>query len=171
MAALAATLNSPRASSRSMTSLLWAALPYALVALALRYVIARVFFLPGQGLIDGPVIALSFLNTSITLPMEVKETALRLFETQYANLPLPPATAAYLFSYAEFVLPICLMLGFATRLAAFFLLLLVALLQFYVMPDAWWTTHVYWTLILLVLMSAGPGAISLDGLIRHIYEK
>ena len=154
-----------------MTSLLRAALPYALVALALRYVIARVFFLPGQGLIDGPVIALNFLNTSITLPMEIKDTTLRLFETQYANLPLPPATAAYLFGYAEFVLPICLMLGFATRLAAFLLLILVALLQFYVMPDAWWSTHVYWTLILLVLMSAGPGAISLDGLIRHIYEK
>ena len=31
---------------------------------------------------------------------------------------MAPAVAAYLFSYAEFALPICLLLGFATRFAA-----------------------------------------------------
>ena len=51
-----------------------------------------------------------------------------MFETQYANLPLPPAFAAELWSYAEFVLPLCLVLGFATRFAALALLIMTALL-------------------------------------------
>jgi len=39
------------------------------------------------------------------------------------------------------------------------------------MPDALWSTHVYWIAILMVLMSVGPGAISIDRLIRYVYEK
>ena len=79
--------------------------------------------------------------------------------------------AAYLFTYAEFVLPICLVLGFATRLSALALLILTVLMQIYVAPQALWTTHVYWIAILMVLMSVGPGAISLDRLIRHRLPK
>jgi putative oxidoreductase len=147
---------------------------YALVAVGLRFVMARVFFIPGQDMIEGPVIGLNLhlpFDFSITLPMEVKEATLRLFETQSANLPLAPTTAAYLFSYAQFVLPICLVIGFATRLSALLLLVIVGLMQLYVMPDAWWSAHVYWMLILLVLITVGPGGLSLDALIRHIYEK
>jgi putative oxidoreductase len=93
------------------------------------------------------------------------------FETQPADLPVTPALAAYLFTYAEFVLPICLVLGFATRLAALGLLGLTAALQLYVAPSMWWTAHVYWVAILLVLVTAGPGAISLDALIRLLYRR
>jgi len=34
-----------------------------------------------------------------------------------------------------------------------------------------WTTHIYWVAILMVLMSVGAGAISLDRLIRSIYQR
>jgi uncharacterized membrane protein YphA (DoxX/SURF4 family) len=34
-----------------------------------------------------------------------------------------------------------------------------------------WTTYIYWIAILLVLLSAGPGALSLDALIRFIYQR
>jgi putative oxidoreductase len=154
---------------------LCAVIPYALVALGLRFVMARVFFLPGQAKIEGPVVPFNLLdrnlNFSVVLPAEIKDATFQMFQTQYANLPISPTVAAYLFTYAEFVLPICLVLGFGTRFVALALLLMTVLLSIYVMPEALWTTHVYWISILMVLMSAGPGAISVDRLIRYVYEK
>ena len=67
------------------------------------------------------------LEFSVILPAGIKATTFQLFETQYANLPIPPTVAAYLFAYAAFVLPICLVLGFATRLAALGLLAMAML--------------------------------------------
>jgi putative oxidoreductase len=154
---------------------LCAIVPYALVALGLRLVMARVFFIEGQRKIEGPVITLKrwFPNAdvAVTLPAEINDAALQMLLAQYANLPMPPMMAAYLFTYAEFVLPICLVIGFATRFAALGLLLMTALIQFFLLPQLWWSTHVYWVAILMVLMSVGPGAVSLDALIRYFYEK
>ena len=148
---------------------------YALLALGLRLVMARVFFLSGQAKIEGPGVPIQWpaggVDLSVTLPAAIKETTFQLFETQYAELPIAPAAAAYLFSYAEFVLPICLLLGFATRFAAAGLLALTMLLQIYVAPAMWWSLHVYWLSILLVLVLFGPGAISIDALIRTIYRR
>jgi putative oxidoreductase len=147
--------------------------PYALVALGLRFIIARVFFLSGQMKISGPEFPISLFDRggdfSIVLPAEIKPATFELFQTQYAALP--PTVAAYLFTYAEFVLPICLVLGFATRLSALALLAMTVLIQVYVVPDALWTAHVYLFAILMVLMSVGPGAISLDAVIRYVYQK
>ena len=110
--------------------------PYALVALGLRFIIARVFFLSGQAKIDGPAIPISlFAATAISRSSFRPRSRPRpstLFQTQYAALPLPPTVAAYLFTYAEFVLPICLVLGFATRLSALALLVMTVLIQVYV---------------------------------------
>ena len=149
--------------------------PFALVALGLRLVMARVFFLSGQSKIDGPSFPVTLFGPgtefTIVLPSGIKDSTFQLFETQYAGLPLPPTVAAYLFTYAEFVLPICLVLGFATRLSALALIVMTVLLQVYVAPGALWTTHVYWIAILAVLMSLGAGAISIDRLIRYVYEK
>ncbi len=107
----------------------------------------------------------------MTLPAEIEETTFQLFATQYASLPLDPVVAAYLWSYAEFALPICLLLGFATRFAALGLLGMTALLQIYVMPGMWWAAHVYWVAILLVLIVRGPGAFSIDAVIRAIFRQ
>ena len=152
-----------------------AAIPYALIALGLRFVIARAFFLAGQAKIEGPIVPFDWLGRdfsfSVVLPAGIKDATFRMFEAQYANLPLPPTLAAYLFTYAEFVLPICLIFGFATRFAALALLVMTGLISVYVMPEAFWTTHVYWIAILIVLLSLGPGAISIDRLIRYVYEK
>ena len=154
---------------------LCAVIPYALVALGLRFVMARVFFVPGQTKVEGPVIPFNWVarnvEFSVILPSEIKDATLQMLQTQYANLPMPPLVAAYLFTYAEFVLPLCLIVGFATRFAAFGLLVITVMLQLYVMPELWWSTHVYWVAILMVLMSVGPGAISVDALIRYLCEK
>jgi putative oxidoreductase len=146
-----------------------ASIPYALVAFILRLLMARVFFFSGQTMITGPSIPIMG-DFSVILPAQIKDSTFQLFETQYAGLPISPTTAAVLFTYAEFVLPICLVLGFATRLAALGLLAMTVLLQLYVMPTMWWPAHVYWIAILLVLMTVGPGALSIDAPIRKIYK-
>jgi putative oxidoreductase len=156
----------------SMLVALCALFPYAVIGLGMRLLMARVFFLSGQAMIDGPVIPLwtfgGVPNFSVVLPVYIKDATLQLFETQYAALPIPTTTAAYIFGYAEFVLPICLALGFATRFAALGLAILTILMVIYVTPDMFWTTHASWILILLALVRFGPGAISVDGLVYYI---
>jgi putative oxidoreductase len=159
----------PAVRSRSITAsivatlvALCAVIPYALVALGLRFVMARVFFPSGQTKIE---------ELSIVLPAEIKASTFQLFETDYASLPIPPTMAAYAFTYAEFVLPVCLVVGFASRFAALGLLVMTVLMQIYVTPGLWWTTHIYWVSILMVLMSVGPGAISIDAGIRYLYSR
>ena len=149
--------------------------PYALIAIGLRLLMARVFFPDGQSKIEGPVVSFKWLyrnaDFTVTLPTDISEAALQMMQTQYAHLPMPPTTAAYLFTYAEFVLPLCLIIGFATRFAALGLLVMTVMIQLYVAPELWWVTHVYWVAILMVLMTVGPGAVSIDALIRYFYEK
>jgi putative oxidoreductase len=176
------TAGLPAAASRTVAASILAkvvavlaVIPYALVALGLRFVMARLFFLSGQAWIEGPRVPIRLgirdLEYSVILPAEIKATTFQLFETQYANLPIAPTVAAYLFAYAAFVLPICLVVGFATRLTALGLLAMTMLLQVYVTPAMWWPEHVYWVSILLVLITVGPGAISIDALIRTIYRQ
>lgn len=147
--------------------------PYALVALGLRLIMARVFFLDGQTRVEGMRFPLSFqdFTFSLVVPMQVKAETFGAFMGKYAALPVPPMLAAYLVSYAEFILPIMLVLGFATRFAAIGLLIMTALIQIYVLPEALWSVHVYWAAMLLVLISRGPGQISIDHIIRLIARR
>jgi putative oxidoreductase len=147
--------------------------PYALVALVLRLVMARVFFLAGQDKIDGPRVPVNIqdFDLSVVLPLQVKAETFTAFLSHYAALPVPPALAAYLVSYAEFILPIMLVLGLGTRFAAFGLLIMTAVIQIYVMPEALWTVHVYWAAILLMLLSRGAGQISVDHIIRYVTRR
>jgi len=174
--ALAARADQRARRSRSVTGLmvdgfvaLCSFIPYALVALGLRLMMAREFFIDGQTLISGPRFSQSLygFDFSVVLPMQVRAETISTFLTQYASLPVPPMLAAYVVSYAEFLLPILLLVGFGTRFAALFLLAMTALIDFYVMPQALWTEHIYWAAILLVLVSRGPGALSLDHFIRQ----
>jgi putative oxidoreductase len=148
-------------------------IPYALVALGLRLVMARVFFLDGQTRIDGPRVPLNVhdFELSVVLPLQVKAETFAAFLIQYAALPVPPMLAAYLVSYAEFILPICLVLGFGTRFAALGLLIMTAMIQIYVMPQALWSVHVYWASILMVLLALGAGQISVDHIIRFVTRR
>jgi putative oxidoreductase len=162
--------------------LVWicALVPYGAVALLLRIVMSRVFFLAGQEKIRGPHIPLhvglpgsgfSLLDMTVVLPAQIKDTTLQLFETHYAYAPVPPAAVAYVVTYVEFIAPICLFIGFGTRFAAFGLLALTMLLQIYVAPDLWWSHHVYWVCLLLTLIALGPGSVSIDALLRYLYER
>lgn len=144
---------------------------YAPVGLALRALIARVFFQSGQEKILGPTLSLPLPDGtafSFVLPQDLKPSTFDLFETQFTALPFPPVVAAYVFTYAEFLLPICLVLGFASRFSALLLLAMTLLIQVYVAPDAFWTAHAYLIAILAVLISVGPGAASADAILRWL---
>jgi putative oxidoreductase len=156
--------------------------PYALVALAVRLIMARVFFLDGQTKIIGIPVPLNFqdlvqslnlqgFNFSILVPLDVAPGTITQFMTKFSVLPVPPVLAAYLVSYAEFILPIMLVFGFATRFAAIGLLIITALIQLYVLPEALWSVHIYWAAMLLMLISRGPGQISIDHIIRFIAKR
>ena len=166
--------------SRSVTGLMvdgfvavCSAVPFALVALALRLVMARLFFFDGQTRVEGPrySVTLHDFDFSAVLPLQVKAETFSAFLTQYASLPIPPVLGAYLLGYAEFILPVMLVLGFGTRLAALGLLVMTALIQIYVMPEALWTAHIYWASMLLVLVSLGAGKLSIDQVIRLIARR
>lgn len=152
-------------------------IPYALVALALRLVMARVFFLDGQTRIDGPRLPLTAqgwlpgVDFSVVLPMQVKAETFTAFLVQYPPLPVPPVLAAYLLSYAEFLLPVMLVIGLGTRFAALGLLVVTAMIQVYVMPEALWSTHIYWAALLLLLLSRGAGQMSLDHIIKLMAKR
>ncbi len=153
--------------------------PYALVGLIVRLVVARSFFLDGQAKVDGPTFSFSIpgfdpfpgFDFSLILPTQVREAVLQSFATQFASVPIPSTIIAYCLTFAEFLLPICLIFGFATRISALLLLIVTILMQVYVAPAALWTTHVYWIAMLLVLMTCGAGQISVDQLIRRLYRK
>jgi putative oxidoreductase len=148
-------------------------IPYALVALALRLVMARVFFLDGQTKVEGPRVPLNLhdFDLSVVLPLQVKAETVGTFLTQYAALPRPPVLAAYAVSYAEFVLPIMLVIGFGTRIATLGLLIMTVLIQLYGLPQALWSAHVYWASILMVLLAVGPGQVSIDAIIRFVTRR
>lgn len=173
--AIAARADRRARRSRSVTGMivdgfvaLCSFIPYALVALALRAMMARDIFLDGQTLISGPRLSQSVygFDFSLVLPMQVRAETISNFVAQYGALPVPPMLAAYIVSYAEFVLPILLLIGFGTRFAALGLLVITGVIDFYVMPQALWTEHIYWGAILLVLLSRGPGALSIDHFIK-----
>jgi uncharacterized membrane protein YphA (DoxX/SURF4 family) len=161
-------------------------LPYTLVAFALRLVMARIFFFDGQTRIDGPRLSLHLpveklpvslplrlpsLDFSVVLPFQVKADTVADFATQYPPIPLPPVIIAYLVSYAEVLLPICLVLGFATRFASLGLLFITALVAVFAVPNGLSGEPIYWASILLVLLSLGGGGLSIDNIVRMIARR
>jgi putative oxidoreductase len=152
---------------------LCAVVPYAVVALIIRVAMARIFFRSGQKLIEGPIVPIDLKNfaISVTLPAHVKAATFDAFHAAFASAPFSPAFAAYVFSYAEFFLPLLLVIGFATRLSAAILFILTILIQIYLEPGVFWAIHVNWFALLLVLMTCGAGAVSIDHLIRFFAAK
>jgi putative oxidoreductase len=112
-----------------------------------RVAIAAVFFLSGRTKVSGV--------------LDVTDQAVGLFRDEY-RLPLvDPAFAAHAAAYAEHALPLLLVLGLGTRVAALGLLAMTAVIEVFVYPDAW-PTHLSWAAPLLLIVARGAGAWSLD---------
>ncbi len=74
--------------------------------------------------------------------------------------------AAHAAAVAEHLFPFLLVLGLASRFAAFSLLFMTAVIEIFVYPDAW-PTHGVWATCFLVVISRGPGIVSLDHFIAR----
>lgn len=122
---------------------------HTLLALVARLGIAAIFFLSGRTKVDGL--------------LTVNDSAFSLFQEEYKVPLIPSDIAAYMATYAEHLFPILLIFGLFTRLSAFALLGMTAVIQFFVYPDAW-PTHLSWAGLLLYLLARGGGRISLDRL-------
>lgn len=120
---------------------------HALIALACRFGLAGIFWFSGRTKVDGW--------------LQVNESALLLFEHEFALPLIPPLWAAHLATYAEHLFPLLLVLGLGTRWAALGLLCMTAVIQFWVYPDAW-PTHLTWAAALLYLLGRGAGRYSID---------
>jgi putative oxidoreductase len=125
----------------------------SLTQLVLRFALAVPFWRSGVNKWDG------FL--------QLNEVAVLLFSSEF-KLHLPggpydfpaPGVVAFAAGSAEILLPILLVLGLATRLAALGLLAMTLVVQLTV-PDGW-PVHVTWAAMALGIMAWGPGRVSLD---------
>ncbi|MEG3191089.1 DoxX family protein [Lysobacter sp. D1-1-M9] len=152
-------------SAQAVTRLttLFARIPQDAIALLARLSLALTFWVSGQTKIEGLVLDPIGGRVELGLP-RLSENALELFRNEYALPLIAPEPAAYLAATAEHLLPALLLLGLATRLSAFGLLLMTLVIQFFVYPSAY-PTHALWAALMLYLMARGPGAMSLDALI------
>jgi putative oxidoreductase len=92
------------------------------------------------------------------------ETTVALFRDEYKVPVFSPEVAAVMGTSVELGCSTLLVLGLATRLATLPLLGMLAVIQLFVYPQAW-TDHLLYGSILAILLTRGPGAISLDRLI------
>ena len=130
----------------------------SLTQLVLRFGLAVPFWRSGVNKWDG------FL--------QLNEVAVLLFTSEFklhlpgGPYPFPaPAVMAFAVGSAEIVLPVLLVLGLATRLAAFGLLLMTIVVQLTV--PAGWPIHLTWAAMALGIMACGPGRISFDLLVER----
>ncbi len=130
---------------------------------ALRLALAVPFFKSGLTKWDG------FLQLSDGAEaLFSDEFKLHLFGMEY---PYPaPHIMAFASGCMEILLPILLVLGLGTRLAALGLLGMTAIIQLTV-PDGWANFHLIWAASALALIAYGPGPISLDALLGRLWSK
>jgi len=124
-------------------------------AVALRIYVARVFFLSGLTKLH---------DWNITLA---------LFRNEYHVPVLPPALAAVLGTGAELGLPVLLLLGCGTRIAAaaLFAFNIVAVISYAGLSPAGLKDHVLWGTLLLVLFFYGPGRLSVDHWLGRMFGR
>ncbi len=107
--------------------------------------------------------------------LQLNDVAVLLFSSEF-QLHLPggpypypaPAVVAFASGTAEILLPILLVLGLGTRLAALGLLAMTVIVELTV-PDGW-PIHVTWAAMALGIMAWGPGRLSLDHLLAKIWR-
>ena len=129
-----------------------ARIPDWFLQLGARVAIAPLFFISGRGKVAG---------------LTVTDSTIFLFEHEF-GLPMP-VVAAHLAAFAENILPILLVAGFATRLSALALFVMTIVIQF-IYPGGFWNHHLLWFFLLLFIMARGPGCVSLDHFIAARYR-
>lgn len=88
------------------------------------------------------------------------DSTIALFTDEYKVPVLPPETAAYMATAAELSLPVLLVLGLMTPLAALGLFAMTLVIELFVYPGT--TDHYHWMLLLGVLVTHGSGKLGAD---------
>ena len=125
--------------------------PMAIILLAMRIGVGSVFFKAGL------------------LKYQSFEFAVKLFEDEYKVPILSPFVAARITMFNELTWPVFLFAGLATRFATLPILASITVIQLFVYPGAW-TENLMWASILVLLLTRGPGALSLDHVIERYLE-
>ena len=123
-----------------------------LLFLAIRLWMAEIFFRSGLLKIRNPSGAIYLFTEVHPVPF------------------LAPWLSAYLVTAIELVCPVLLVLGLAARLAALPMLAMALVIQFVVGaadPAFHLTEHYYWMFLLALIVTKGPGRMSLDHLLAH----
>lgn len=128
-----------------------AAIPDWPLALLLRLGVAAPFYLSGRTKVEGL--------------LSITPSTRYLFAEEYRVPLIPPDLAAALATYAEHALPVLLVFGLFTRSAALGLLGMTLVIQLFVIPGGW-PTHLLWAGPLVYLIARGPGAASLDRMLK-----
>jgi putative oxidoreductase len=100
-------------------------IPQSVISLAARIFPAAVFWRSGQTKVEG---------------FHVTENAIDLFRDEYALPLIDPALAAKIAAFSEHFFPVLLVIGLASRFSALALLVMTAVIEIFVYPDAW-PTH------------------------------
>jgi putative oxidoreductase len=139
----------------SVENLLRRLMPEGLASVVLRVALAVPFFFSGLTKWDG------FGQLSETAELLfTEEFKLHVFG-KLIDYPFP-FVSAYAAGVAEIVLPILLVLGLFTRLAAFAILAMTAVIQLTV-PSGW-PIHLTWAAMAAAILVLGAGPLSLDRL-------
>ena len=137
-----------------------AMVPAWFVSLLTRTAVASIFWRSAQTKISG----WEFFGQSWKF-WNLSESTFLLFRHEY-NVPLLSVNlAAYMATFGEFFLSIAIVLGFLTRLSAIGLLVMTAVIQIFVYPDAW-SVHLLWAALILYLVKYGGGTLSIDHFLR-----
>jgi putative oxidoreductase len=127
-------------------------IPYEVPALLARAAIADIFWRAAST---------KLANFDLTIA---------LFQDEYLrNVPfLPAAPMAYIATSVEIAMPALIVAGLLTRLATLPLIGMTLFIQTFVYPTSW-PDHLVWIALLVLLLSRGPGVVSLDALIARIF--
>ncbi len=133
----------------------WLACAVPLLDIGLRVYLANVFFKSGL------------------TKIKTWDSTLYLFNEEYRVPLLSPELAAYLATGAELLLPVLLVFGLFGRFAALGLFILngVAVYSYsHELSEAGINQHIYWGLLLAVLMLHGMSKWSLDGWLEKRFK-
>jgi len=125
--------------------------------------------LPLHQLLFRIAIAGVFLRAGLT-KISSWESTVALFADEYKVPVLAPHLSAAMAATFEVGCSTLLLVGLGTRLAALPLIGMIMTTQLFVYPQAW-SEHLVWGSILLVLLTRGGGAISLDHLIARRFTR
>ena len=118
-----------------------------LLLLGARVALGTIFFMSARTKVDG------FLS--------IRDATYFLFEHEYALPLIPYEWAAVSGTYVEHLLSVLLIFGLGSRLSAFGILSMMAIVQVFVYPSAW-PTHLSWAVLALLVVLHGGGRWSFD---------